>query len=284
MLIVVFGPLMAPGEADDVSFFAVLFAGLLLYWALGAVVVLRAAGHAVGWLFAIAAPMTAWVFGCYAIGYMLTAQVPPEPAGSWFYLLANAPVRPRDHAPAPGRRPRLPDGDAAESPLAGPGRGPRRSWSRCRSVADHPATRTDGRRRSREPPHAVARHGSARGGRPPRPARRHRQPVHPDRSRTGRGRADGARPTLPRGRAPAAEVVAGRDGARGDPAAAQPAAGHLGRRSADQHPERCDPGAGAPGGGGRGPALPALRHRPDPQPHDRLGAGHDHPRRSCSWA
>ena len=90
MLIVVFGPLLAPGEADDVSFFAVLLAGLLLYWALGAVVVLRAAGHTVGWLFAIAAPMTAWVFGCYAIGYMLTAQVPPEPAGSWFYLLANA--------------------------------------------------------------------------------------------------------------------------------------------------------------------------------------------------
>ena len=89
MLIVVFGPLMAPGEADDVGFFAVLFAGLLLYWALGAVVVLRAAGHAVGWLFATAAPMMAWVFGCYAIGYMLTARVPPEPAGSWFYLLAN---------------------------------------------------------------------------------------------------------------------------------------------------------------------------------------------------
>ncbi len=89
MLIVVFGPLTGAREADDVSFFAVLFAGLLLYWALGAVVVLRAAGHAVGWLFAIAAPMTAWVFGCYAIGYMLTARVPPEPAGSWFNLLAN---------------------------------------------------------------------------------------------------------------------------------------------------------------------------------------------------
>ena len=89
MLIVVFGPLTVPGETDDVSFFAVLFAGLLLYWALGAVVVLRAAGHAVGWLFAIAAPMTAWVFGCYAIGYMLTAEVPPEPAGSWFYLVAD---------------------------------------------------------------------------------------------------------------------------------------------------------------------------------------------------
>jgi hypothetical protein len=89
MLIVVFGPLMAPEGMEDLGFFAVLFAGLLLYWALGALVVLRAAGHAVGWLFAIAAPMMAWVFGCYAIGYMLTARVPPEPAGNWFNLLGN---------------------------------------------------------------------------------------------------------------------------------------------------------------------------------------------------
>jgi hypothetical protein len=89
MLIVGFGPLMAPEATEDLSFFGVLFAGLLLYWALGAVVVLRAAGHAVGWLFAIAAPMTAWVFGCYAIGYVLTARVPPDPAGNWFNLLGN---------------------------------------------------------------------------------------------------------------------------------------------------------------------------------------------------
>lgn len=89
ILIVVVGPLTAPEGMEDLDFFAVLFAGLLLYWALGAVVVLRASGHAVGWLFAIAAPMTAWVFGCYAIGYMLTARVPPAPAGDWFNLLGN---------------------------------------------------------------------------------------------------------------------------------------------------------------------------------------------------
>jgi len=89
MLIVVFGPLVASAETLDASFFAFLFAGLLLYWALGVVVVLRAAGHTVGWLFAIAAPMTAWVFGCYAIGYVLTTRVPPEPAGSWFNLIGS---------------------------------------------------------------------------------------------------------------------------------------------------------------------------------------------------
>ena len=89
MLIVVFGPLVASAETLDASFFAFLFAGLLLYWALGVVVVLRAAGHTVGWLFAIAAPMTAWVFGCYAIGYVLTTRVPTEPAGSWFNLIGS---------------------------------------------------------------------------------------------------------------------------------------------------------------------------------------------------
>jgi hypothetical protein len=90
MLIVVFGlPMVEGEEAVDVSFFAFLFAGLWLYWALGVVVVLRADGHTVGWLFAIAAPMTAWVFACYAIGYVLTTRVPPDPMGNWFNLAGN---------------------------------------------------------------------------------------------------------------------------------------------------------------------------------------------------
>ena len=90
MLIVVFGlPIVEDEEALDVSFFAFLFAGLWLYWVLGAVVVLRAHGHTVGWLFAIAAPVTAWVFACYAIGYVLTARVPPDPLGNWFNLAGN---------------------------------------------------------------------------------------------------------------------------------------------------------------------------------------------------
>ena len=48
MLIVVFGlPMVEGEEAVDVSFFAFLFAGLWLYWVLGAVVVLRADGHTI---------------------------------------------------------------------------------------------------------------------------------------------------------------------------------------------------------------------------------------------
>ena len=88
VLIVALGlPLVEGEETVDVSFFGFLFAGLLLYWGLGVVVVLRAAGHTVGWLFAVAAPMTAWVFACYAIGYVLTTRVPPDPAGNWFNLM-----------------------------------------------------------------------------------------------------------------------------------------------------------------------------------------------------
>jgi hypothetical protein len=80
-------PLAESEETVDVGFFAFLFAGLLLYWSLGVVVVLRAAGHTVGWLFAVAAPMTAWVFACYGIGHVLTTRVPPDPAGNWFNLI-----------------------------------------------------------------------------------------------------------------------------------------------------------------------------------------------------
>ncbi len=87
MLIVVFGlPMVEGDEAVDVGFFTFLFAGLWLYWALGAVVVLRADGHTVGWLFALAAPVTAWVFACFALGYVLTNQVPPDPMGNWLNL------------------------------------------------------------------------------------------------------------------------------------------------------------------------------------------------------
>jgi hypothetical protein len=90
MVIVVFGlPMVEGEEATDVGFFVFLFAGLWLYWALGVIVVLRADGHTVGWLFALAAPTTAWVFACYAIGYVLTARVPPDPAGGWVNLVGT---------------------------------------------------------------------------------------------------------------------------------------------------------------------------------------------------
>jgi hypothetical protein len=90
MLIVIVGlPMVEGEEAVDVSFFVFLFAGLWLYWALGVVVVLRADGHTVGWLFALAAPTTAWVFACFALGYVLTTRVPPDPAGNWVNLIGN---------------------------------------------------------------------------------------------------------------------------------------------------------------------------------------------------
>jgi hypothetical protein len=90
MAIVAFGlPMVEGEEATDVGFFAFLFAGLWLYWALGVVVVMRADGHTVGWLFSLAAPTTAWVFACYAIGYLLTTRVPPDPAGNWVNLIGN---------------------------------------------------------------------------------------------------------------------------------------------------------------------------------------------------
>jgi len=86
LIVVLFLPMVDGEEAVDVGFFGFLFAGLWLYWALGVVVVLRADGHTVGWLFALAAPVTAWVFACYALGYVLTNQVPPDPTGNWLNL------------------------------------------------------------------------------------------------------------------------------------------------------------------------------------------------------
>jgi hypothetical protein len=86
LIVVLFLPMVDGEEAVDVGFFGFLFAGLWLYWALGVVVVLRADGHTVGWLFALAAPVTAWVFACYALGYVLTNQVPPDPMGNWLNL------------------------------------------------------------------------------------------------------------------------------------------------------------------------------------------------------
>ena len=89
IIVALFLPMVEGEEAVDIGFFVFLFAGLWLYWALGAIVVLRADGHTVGWLFALAAPVTAWVFACYALGYVLTNQVPPAPMGSWLNLVGT---------------------------------------------------------------------------------------------------------------------------------------------------------------------------------------------------
>jgi MFS family permease len=81
-------PRLAGGSSSlDLGFFVFLFAGLWLYWALGTLIVLRADGHIVGWLFAVAAAMMAWVFGCYGIGALLQMSQPPDPLGSWFGLV-----------------------------------------------------------------------------------------------------------------------------------------------------------------------------------------------------
>ena len=79
----------ADGTSIDLGFFLFLFAGLWLYWALGALIVLRGAGHLVGWLLAVAAAMTAWVFGCFALGFLLAARQPPDTLAAWFLLVGQ---------------------------------------------------------------------------------------------------------------------------------------------------------------------------------------------------
>lgn len=74
------------GEGFEASFIVVLFAGLWLYWALGALIVIRANGHLVGWLFALAAAMMASVFACFALGFMLFTSRPGDPLGAWVGL------------------------------------------------------------------------------------------------------------------------------------------------------------------------------------------------------
>lgn len=78
------------GEAGvDTGFFVFLFAGLGLFWGLGALIVVRADGHVVGWLFAVAAAMTASVFASWGLGSLLASSQPPDPLGAWFWLAAG---------------------------------------------------------------------------------------------------------------------------------------------------------------------------------------------------
>jgi hypothetical protein len=86
LIVVTFLPMADNVEAVEVGFYWFLFAGLWLYWALGVVVVLRADGHTVGWLFAVAVQVPAWGFACFVLGYALTIQVPPDPMGNWLVL------------------------------------------------------------------------------------------------------------------------------------------------------------------------------------------------------
>ena len=89
MIVVVVGlPIASGAEGLDVGFFVFLFIGLGLYWGLGALIVIRADGNAIGWLFAIAAALMATVFACYSLSFLLTSLEPPSPWGAWISLLA----------------------------------------------------------------------------------------------------------------------------------------------------------------------------------------------------
>ena len=79
----------APDDGIGLGFFVFLFAGLGLYWGLGALIVMRADGHVVGWLFAVAAPLTASVFACYGLGFVLASSQPPDPLGAWLGLVGQ---------------------------------------------------------------------------------------------------------------------------------------------------------------------------------------------------
>ncbi len=90
-IVVAVGLLSAPEGAieGDRGFIVILFAGLGLYWGLGALVVVRANGHVVGWLFAISAAVMAATFGCYALGFQLASTQPPDQLGPWFALVGG---------------------------------------------------------------------------------------------------------------------------------------------------------------------------------------------------
>ena len=234
MLVVVFGlPMVEDEEALDVSFFAFLFAGLWLYLTLGVVVVLRANGHTVGWLFSIAAPVTAWVFACYALGYVLTTREPPDPLGNWFNLAGNLLFNPAIILLLPAVALVFPTGTLPSPRWRGPV-AVVAALMLVRSVA------------------VVLKPGPMGDDGPP-------NPLTPWLVSMPQGVVDilalldavgslsipiGAalgvaallvRARHPADRAPAVEVAGGRHGASGDPAPAQPAAGHLGCRTVDRY-------------------------------------------------
>lgn len=80
-------PIAPPEATIDLGFSVFLFTGLGLYWGLGALIVLRADGHTVGWLFAISAAMMAAVFGCWAVAPVIATNQPGSPAAGWAILI-----------------------------------------------------------------------------------------------------------------------------------------------------------------------------------------------------
>ena len=81
-------PSLAGEAAGDLGIMVFLFAGLWLYWGLGALIVMRADGHVVGWLFAVAAALMSWLVACASLATLLGSRQPPDPLAAWFSLVA----------------------------------------------------------------------------------------------------------------------------------------------------------------------------------------------------
>ncbi len=85
---VAFGVWLVPPHAGlDPGSAVLLLAGLSFDLALGAIIVLRADGHPVGWLFAIGATMLGVVFGCWALSAALASVGGSETIRAWFSVV-----------------------------------------------------------------------------------------------------------------------------------------------------------------------------------------------------
>ncbi len=82
--VIIVGTAVLPDASLDPGFSITLLAGLTIYFALGVVVVMRADGHLVGWLFATAASMTAAVFACWTGSGLV-----PENVAGWLVLAGS---------------------------------------------------------------------------------------------------------------------------------------------------------------------------------------------------
>ncbi len=79
-----------PAEEDlGNAFMVVLFIGLVAYWALGSVIVLRADGHTIGWLFAVSAALLASTFTCFALAFVADVDQLPAQIAGWAALLGS---------------------------------------------------------------------------------------------------------------------------------------------------------------------------------------------------
>ena len=208
---------MAGDAGEDLGFFGFLFAGLWLYWALGTLIVARADGHIVGWLFAVAAAVMALVFTGYAMGALLEIDQSGHPMSAWFGLVGALlfPIALILILPAvaltfptgtlPGPRWRWPVGLVGAMVIVGTVAILIRPGPMGGDGPDNPLT----------PWLPAVTHGWARG--PGRP-RRHRQPVSRVRSRSGDRRDRGPVSAITRRRTTAAEVVPGGHGTCRGPA------------------------------------------------------------------